>query len=483
MERPLPAYTGKEPFTFVCYAHDDAKIVYPEIQWLDDQGVHLWYDEGISAGKNWRAAIGDSLLGASHVLFYISQQSLESDHCNREINLALDEGKHVVPVYLEEIELTSDLKIGLNRLQALTRTEEGNYQQNLLNALQRPAIESGTQSDPIDQSTTSTATANLDRRKWPLTVSVVGALFAIVLALGYYFRDELLFTLVMNAPTLFVADLIEQELAFVTTPDGTRIAYATSGEGPPIVQVLGFGTHLESGTSSPIYDNDGLLAMTSRDHLFVRYDGRGFGMSDRNVEDFSVQARVSDLKAVVDAIGLEHFNLFAVSAGGPVGIMFTVQHPERVSRLVLAGAYASPDWMDEEWRDYMKRMTNLFEIDWHRPTVTNMFASKLLAPSVDDLSLKIVGQLLRRSVNGNDLASFLRAHWLLDTRDQAKQINVPTLVIQASDDDWVNMAAGRELAALVPGSKLEVVTGGHLSASGSSPGVRRLILDFFEAVE
>ena len=86
------AYRGKDSYVFVCYAHADSERVYAEIDWLDAQGVKVWYDEGISAGKNWRAAIGDSLLGADNVLFYLSSASLVSDHCNREINFALDQG-------------------------------------------------------------------------------------------------------------------------------------------------------------------------------------------------------------------------------------------------------------------------------------------------------------------------------------------------------------------------------------------------------
>ena len=119
METPFAAYTGDQSFVFVCYAHEDSDVVFPEMAWLRDQGANLWYDEGVSAGKNWRTAIGDSLLSASHVLFYISAASLKSDHCNREINLALDEGKDVVPVYIDDVELTTDLKVGLNRVQAL----------------------------------------------------------------------------------------------------------------------------------------------------------------------------------------------------------------------------------------------------------------------------------------------------------------------------------------------------------------------------
>ena len=121
MDRPFPAYKGDEPYIFVCYAHEDSAVVYPELVQLREQGLNIWYDEGISAGKNWRAAIGDALLSASHFLFYISEPSLHSEHCNREINLALDENKSVVPVYIEDVELTSDLKVGLNRVQALHR--------------------------------------------------------------------------------------------------------------------------------------------------------------------------------------------------------------------------------------------------------------------------------------------------------------------------------------------------------------------------
>ena len=144
METPFPAYSGDQPYVFVCYAHEDSALVYPEMVWLREQGTNLWYDEGISAGKNWRGAIGDALLEASHILFYITERSLKSDHCNREMNLALDEGKDVIPIYLEDVELTSDLKVGLNRVQALHRSQDASYQQHLLNALGQSTAPSGT---------------------------------------------------------------------------------------------------------------------------------------------------------------------------------------------------------------------------------------------------------------------------------------------------------------------------------------------------
>ncbi len=149
MEPPFPSYDGENPFVFVCYAHADQDVVYEEIEWLSHQGVNIWYDEGISAGKNWRAEIGTSIDGASWVLFYISRASLESDHCNREINLALDEGKEIIPIYLEDVPLTPDLKIGLNRVQAIHRDRQSSesYRSSILAALNPNSSVTGMTSD------------------------------------------------------------------------------------------------------------------------------------------------------------------------------------------------------------------------------------------------------------------------------------------------------------------------------------------------
>ncbi len=132
----LPEITREQgdPYVFVCYSHRDTSRVYPEIEWLSAQGIKIWYDRGISAGANWRSSIGDALLGASHILYYVSANSLGSNHCNNEINLAIDEGLTIIPVYLEEIELTPDLKVGLNRIQALFYAKP-TYRADLLSGL------------------------------------------------------------------------------------------------------------------------------------------------------------------------------------------------------------------------------------------------------------------------------------------------------------------------------------------------------------
>lgn len=135
MEKPFTAYKGDEPYIFVCYAHEDSAIVYPEIKWLHQQGVKIWYDEGISAGRIWRKEIAEAIQGASKFLYYVSKAALASDHCNREVDYALDKAFDVVPVFLEETQLTPELDLALNRVQALHRKNDTSYQQHLLDAV------------------------------------------------------------------------------------------------------------------------------------------------------------------------------------------------------------------------------------------------------------------------------------------------------------------------------------------------------------
>ena len=140
MDKPFPAYRGNEPYVFVCYAHDDAEVVYAELSLARQRGTHIWYDEGISAGHIWRAEIADAIEGAAKVLFYISKASVASDHCRREIHYALDKGLAIVPVYLEQVTLPGDLEMGLSLVQALHRRNDANYLDHLLRALDQAPV-------------------------------------------------------------------------------------------------------------------------------------------------------------------------------------------------------------------------------------------------------------------------------------------------------------------------------------------------------
>lgn len=154
METPNPAYRGNEPYVFVCYARADDAVVYPEIGWLNEQGINIWYDADISVGKIWRRELAEAIQGASKVLYYISKASIQSENCSREIGYALDKEIEVIPVYLEDTELTPELDLVLNRVQAL-RCSTTRYRQHLLAALGQSDIEFWSARCPPSEAKTS----------------------------------------------------------------------------------------------------------------------------------------------------------------------------------------------------------------------------------------------------------------------------------------------------------------------------------------
>ena len=132
--------------------------------------------------------------------------------------------------------------------------------------------------------------------------------------------------------------MINQHIKFCRAPDGTRIAAAVSGKGPPMVRASHWLSHVEFDLRSPV--SLPWLRELSRDHTYIRYDHRGCGLSDRTPPSFAMETWVDDLDAVADTFGLERFALFGMSQGGAIAVAYAARRPERVSHLVLLGAYA-----------------------------------------------------------------------------------------------------------------------------------------------
>ena len=130
----------------------------------------------------------------------------------------------------------------------------------------------------------------------------------------------------------------EQRIQFCKTPDGVRLAYASVGDGPPLVKAANWLSHLDYDWESPLWGH--WWRELSVRHRLVRYDERGCGLSDWDVDDFSLETWVTDLETVVDAAGIERFPLLGVSQGGPVAMTYAARHPERVRALILYGTYA-----------------------------------------------------------------------------------------------------------------------------------------------
>src|SRR3989454_12172418 len=193
----------------------------------------------------------------------------------------------------------------------------------------------------------------------------------------------------LSAPRTFLAPRImplspreawmEQQIRFCSSDDGVRIACATTGDGPPLVKAANWLSHVQFDLDSPVWRH--WIEEFSKFHRYVRYDERGCGLSDWKVADFSFNAWVRDLEAVVDSLGLERFVLLGLSQGGPVGIAYAVRHPERVSHLVLYGTYSlgwaaaerSPPVQIEE-REAQSQLTG---IGWGRdnPAYRQIFTS------------------------------------------------------------------------------------------------------------
>ena len=132
--------------------------------------------------------------------------------------------------------------------------------------------------------------------------------------------------------------VLRQEIRFCHAKDGVRLAYATVGSGYPLVKVANCFNHLDFEWESPIWRH--WVNDIAKGCSLVRYDGRGNGISQWDVEDVSFDAWVHDLETVVDAAGLGKFALMGHSQGGAVAIAYAIRHPKRVSHLVLCGAYS-----------------------------------------------------------------------------------------------------------------------------------------------
>ena len=140
-----------------------------------------------------------------------------------------------------------------------------------------------------------------------------------------------------DAPTPDDAN-VAQTIKYCRAPDGVRLAYAISGSGPFLVKSGNWMNHLEYDWESPVWRH--VFRGLSRSHTLVRYDARGNGMSDWDVDTLSLDAWVTDLETVVDAVGVERFPLLGISQGGAVAVAYAVRNPERVSHLILYGAFA-----------------------------------------------------------------------------------------------------------------------------------------------
>lgn len=274
---------------------------------------------------------------------------------------------------------------------------------------------------------------------------------------------------------------MSQQIRFCTGFDGTRLAYAMSGGGTPLVRAPHWLTHLEHEWQSAIWKP--WIESLSRGRAVLRLDERGCGLSDRDVADISFEAWVRDLEAVVDAAGLGRFALFGHSQGGAIAVEYAVRHPERVTHLVLLGAYAR-GWMKRglspKHVDELQALLKLVEVGWGRndPSYRQIFSTGFM-PGGTLEQLNAMSELQRVSATPDCAVRILRAMFEIDVRESAARVRCPTLVLHARGDRRVPFEEGRLFAGLVPGARLVTLeTDNHILLS-HEPAFRR----FFEELD
>ena len=257
----------------------------------------------------------------------------------------------------------------------------------------------------------------------------------------------------------------EQEIQFCLTRDGVQLAYSRMGNGPPLVKTGNWMTHLEFDFESPIWRH--LYRELSRDHTLIRYDARGNGLSDRNVEDVSFESFVGDLEVVVDAAGLKRFALLGISQGCAVSIAYAVRHPERVTHLILFGGYAV-GWAKRARsaaeKEQAAAMLTLMRLGWgqENPAFRQLFTSQFI-PGGTKAQADWFNELQRVSTSPEDAVRNLIANGDTDVSALLAQVSVPTLVMHSRDDARVPFDLGRRLAAGIPGARfVPLPSGNHL---------------------
>jgi class 3 adenylate cyclase len=245
---------------------------------------------------------------------------------------------------------------------------------------------------------------------------------------------------------------MEQLIRYCTSSDGTRLAYAELGKGPPLVAVFTWVSNLEMNWSDP--QTRPWLEKAASKRRLVRFDRRGIGLSQRDTSEISVDAHVHDLSALVDHLELDTFALSGFADGAQVSIRYAAQNPERVSRLVLwqpyaAGAVLAPP-------QTIQALVALIGENWSmaRRTIANA-----VFPTGPVEMQKWMSNLLRESVTPETCIAYLEEQLRSDVTADLSRVQAPTLVLQRRGDRFVPVTAARSLAAGIPDSRYVALEG------------------------
>lgn len=249
---------------------------------------------------------------------------------------------------------------------------------------------------------------------------------------------------------------LAQSIRFCRSSDGVRLAYAVTGHGPVLVKAATWLNHLEHDWNSPVWG--WLLRSLASRFTLVRYDERGCGLSDREVDDLGFERWVADLEAVVDAAGVRRFALLGISQGAAIGVAYSSRHPERVSHLVMHGGYARGRMVravTERDREEAETMIKLAELGWGKgdPAFRQFFTSQFI-PDATRAQHDAFNEQQRLSTSPANAARLMREFGLIDVRAALAGVSCPTLVTHSRGEGRVPFDEGRLLAGGIDGAEL-----------------------------
>jgi pimeloyl-ACP methyl ester carboxylesterase/DNA-binding CsgD family transcriptional regulator len=275
---------------------------------------------------------------------------------------------------------------------------------------------------------------------------------------------------------------LNPDIRFAHAVDGVRIAHATTGSGYPLVRAAHWLGHLDYDWQTPVW-RPWIDALSTRYQL-IRYDARGCGLSEHAVDDFSLDKLVSDLEAVVDAEHLRQFALMGLSQGGAVAIAYAARHPDRVSHLVLCGAFARGALRRDpspEQAAAIDAMIKLVELGWSQanPAFLQMFTTQFF-PSASLVQMHAFNEIQRHSAPPRSAAKIMRAFAHLDATEYLAQVRAPTLVFHSRGDNRVPFDEGLHIAAAIAGARFEPLDTDNHSPLEGEPAFQQF-LDALEA--
>jgi pimeloyl-ACP methyl ester carboxylesterase/DNA-binding CsgD family transcriptional regulator len=246
-----------------------------------------------------------------------------------------------------------------------------------------------------------------------------------------------------------------QQVRFCTSRDGTRIAYAISGAGPMLVRAPHWMSSINLEPDSQVWSH--WNALLARHRTVIRFDQRGCGLSDRDGLEFSFEKFVEDFEAVVEAAGLDRFDLFGFSGGAMTGITYAARFPHRVDRLIIHSSTAYGPLSEPatvKFRQTAATQLEAIELGWpnENPAFRQLFTSMLIPDGTSE-QFRLFNEQIRLTTPPANGKRIIEAFWNADIRAEARNLRCSTLVLHSRQDGRIPFEQGRELAGIIPAAR------------------------------